>query len=347
MIFGGGGGRLKTRRLRRERFTGLLLGLLFAAGLTAETPDAGYGDHPAALALITELVEEQNFDRQELQLLFNGAQRKDSILKAIARPAEKTKPWHEYRQIFVTPTRTQQGLEFYRRYASSLMRAERAYGVPANIIAAIIGVETRYGRNKGSYRVIDALSTLAFDYPPRSSFFRRELVQYLLMTREQDLSVADLKGSYAGAMGYGQFIPSSYRAYAVDFDGDGVVDIIDNPIDAIGSVANYFKRHQWRTGEPVTAPARVADGYRRDWVNDGLKPTRTVAEFAAGMIYPQTEAPPERLATAMEFEGADGLEHWLGWHNFYVITRYNHSAMYAMSVFQLSQAIREEVARQL
>jgi membrane-bound lytic murein transglycosylase B len=148
-------------------------------------------------------------------------------------------------------------------------------------------------------------------------------------------------------MGYGQFIPSSYRAYAIDFDGDGVVDIIDNPVDAIGSVANYFKQHQWRPGDAITVPARVASGYRREWVNDGLKPKRSVAEFASGLIFPVEETSPERLATAMEFEGDDGLEHWLGWHNFYVITRYNHSAMYAMSVFQLGEAIREQIGEKL
>ena len=325
----------------------VLLSSVLALAPAAWSTEQSYGEHPAARALVAEMVAEEGFDRAELDALFNEAKRKDSILEAIARPAEKTKPWYEYRRIFVTPTRTAQGLEFYRNYAASLLRAEREYGVPAHIIAAIIGVETRYGRNKGSYRVIDALSTLAFDYPPRSRFFSGELKEYLLMTREQGLPVAKVKGSYAGAMGYGQFIPSSYRAYAIDFDGDGVADIIDNPVDAIGSVANYFKRHEWRPGDAITVPARVASGYRREWVNDGLKPKRTVAEFASGRIFPADQASPERLATAMEFEGENGLEHWLGWHNFYVITRYNHSAMYAMCVFQLGEAIREQIGEQL
>ena len=321
----------------------ILLAVFWCNSHLAWSDDPVYAGHPAAKALIDEMVTQEGFDRAELEAVFAAAERKDSILKAIARPAEKTKPWHEYRQIFVTPRRTEQGLQFYRQYAASLMRAEREYGVPTHVIAAIIGVETRYGRNKGSYRVIDALSTLAFDYPPRSKFFTSELKHYLRMTREQGLPVGELKGSYAGAMGYGQFIPSSYRAYAVDFDGDGVVDIINNPVDAIGSVANYFKQHRWQPGEPVTMAARVGDGYRSDWFNDGLKPARTVAEFATGNIFPAGDAAPEWLATGMEFDGADGLEHWLGWHNFYVITRYNHSAMYAMSVHQLSEAIAQEV----
>lgn len=302
-----------------------------------------YSGHPAAQALIEEMVRTEGFDRAELEALFAGATRKDSILEAIARPAEKTKPWHEYRDIFVTETRTQQGLEFAQRYAEPLKRAERQFGVPAEVIIAIIGVETRYGRNKGSYRVIDALSTLAFDYPPRSPFFSGELRAYLLMTREQGLPAEELKGSYAGAMGYGQFIPSSYRAYAVDFDDDGVVDILNNPIDAIGSVANYFKRHRWRSGLPVTAAATVNEGFRRDWMNEGLKPKRSLAVLATGGIFPTVEMAPDTLATAMLLEGEEGEEYWLGWHNFYVITRYNHSAMYAMAVYQLSEAIRERL----
>ena len=307
----------------------------------AASPVQAYSDNPGLSAFIDQMVAEDGFDRAELESLFAGAERKDSILKAISRPAEKTKPWYEYRQIFVTDKRTAQGLEFYKRYAASLQRAEREFGVPVDIIVAIIGVETRYGSNKGSYRVIDALSTLAFDYPKRSAFFTRELREFLLMTREQGLPPTELKGSYAGAMGYGQFIPSSYRAYAVDFDGDGVIDILNNPVDAIGSVANYFARHHWKTGAPVTVAAFVKPGYRQEWTNDGLKPQRTAAEFVAAGIFPTGEFHPDAMATAMEFELKDGLEHWIGWHNFYVITRYNHSSMYAMSVYQLSQAVGE------
>ncbi len=308
----------------------------------AEEPQS-YLNHPGAQRLIDEMVTKEGFERAPLEALFAGAHRKDSILEAIARPAEKTKPWHEYRKIFVTEDRTQQGVEFVKRYGAELRRAEREYGVPVEIIAAIIGVETRYGRHTGRYRVIDALSTLAFDYPPRSPFFSGELHAYLLMTREQSLPPAELKGSYAGAMGYGQFIPSSYRAYAVDFDHDGVTDIIGNPVDAIGSVANYFKQHQWRPGLPVVASAEISEGYRAEWANDGLKPRRSLSEFNAAGIRSTQPMAPETPATLMAFEGEDGPEYWLGWHNFYVITRYNHSAMYAMSVFQLSEAIGQRL----
>jgi membrane-bound lytic murein transglycosylase B len=242
---------------------------------------AGYADHPGALALMDELVAEEGFERGELETLLGSAERQESILKAIARPAEKTKPWHEYRQIFVTEKRTSQGREFHAQYGASLQRAEREYGVPEEIIVAIIGVETSYGRNKGSYRVLDALSTLAFDYPPRSEFFSKELRHFLILAREQQLPADELLGSYAGAMGYGQFMPSSFRAYAVDFDADGTADIWNNPVDAIGSVANYFKRHGWTPGSPVTSPARVNGNYPGDWMNDGLKPRRSIADFTA------------------------------------------------------------------
>ena len=301
-----------------------------------------YSAHPATIELVDELVAEQDFDREELLLVFAGAQRQESILKAIARPAEKSKPWYEYREIFLNDKRLEQGLEFYQEHRATLERAERETGVPAEIIVAIIGVETYYGRVAGSYRVIDALSTLAFDYPPRSKFFTSELKSYLVLTRQQGFDPLALKGSYAGAMGYGQFMPSSFLAYAVDFDGDEVADIWNNPVDAIGSVANYFKEHGWRKGETVVVAATVEGEVPEDWFVHGrknLRPEHTVAEFAAVGVEVTRELDPEALASAMKFELKNGYEYWLGLHNFYVITRYNHSAMYAMSVYELSRRV--------
>ena len=306
-----------------------------------------YGDNPAALAVIDELVAEEGFEREALLRVFTQAQRKDSILEAISRPAEKTKAWYEYRAIFLTEEREARGLAFFREHREALQRAEREMGVPAEIVVAIIGVETYYGRIAGKYRVLDALSTLAFDYPRRSPFFTSELKQYLLLTRDQGFDPADLKGSYAGAMGLGQFMPSSYRNYAIDFDGDGVIDIWNNPVDAIGSVANYFKRHGWRSGEavvfaadaPADAPAELFVQSRAD-----LKPVRSVADFAQAGVVPRQDVDRAALATAMQFELEQGYEYWLGLHNFYVITRYNHSAMYAMSVYQLSQRLARGMA---
>jgi membrane-bound lytic murein transglycosylase B len=306
-----------------------------------------YGVNPSAQVVIDELVAEEGFDREQLVEVFRQAERKDSILAAIARPAEKTKPWYEYRTIFVNDRREDQGVEFFNRYRVELARAEREFGVPAEIIVAIIGVETSYGRIAGSYRVIDALSTLAFDYPPRSPFFTSELKNFLILARDQGLDPTELMGSYAGAMGYGQFMPSSYRNYAIDFDNDDIIDIWNNPVDAIGSVANYFKQHGWRQGEIVvsaaTAAANTPDSIFARTRND-LKPTRTVAEFAADGVVARLELDPKALAIAMKFEQENGYEYWLGLHNFYVITRYNHSAMYAMSVYQLSQALAARVA---
>ncbi|MCB1675052.1 MAG: lytic murein transglycosylase B [Halioglobus sp.] len=308
-----------------------------------------YADHPAALALVDEMVREQGFDRQQLLQVFAQARRQERILEAIARPAEKTKPWYEYREIFLNRKREAQGLEFYARHRDTLLRAERETGVPAEIIVAIIGVETYYGRVAGSYRVIDALSTLAFDYPRRSDFFTGELRSYLLLTRDQGFDPLLLKGSYAGAMGYGQFMPSSFLAYAVDFDGDGIVDIWNNPVDAIGSVANYFKRHGWRAGETVVVAADVRGDVPAEWFvrsRSDLVPEHTVAAFIEAGVVPRQPVDPQALAIAMDFELERGVEYWLGLHNFYVITRYNHSAMYAMSVYQLSRRLAEGMAVQ-
>jgi membrane-bound lytic murein transglycosylase B len=306
-----------------------------------------YAVHPAAIELVDELVQEEGFDREELLQLFASAQRQESILEAIARPAEKSKPWYEYREIFLNDKRLEQGVEFYAEHRATLERAQRETGVPAEMIVAIIGVETYYGRVAGSYRVIDALSTLAFDYPPRSPFFTGELKSYLILTRQQGMDPLALKGSYAGAMGYGQFMPSSFLAYAVDFDGDEVVDIWNNPVDAIGSVANYFSRHGWRPGETVVSAATVSGEVADTWFVQSRKdlvPEHTVAEFAAAGIKATEPLDPEALATAMKFELQRGFEYWLGLHNFYVITRYNHSAMYAMCVYQLSQQLAARVS---
>ncbi len=312
----------------------LICAVLFG---TAIANADNYQGHPLADQFIDDMVVKHGFDRDYLQSLMTAATRNQSILDAIARPAEKTKEWWEYRDIFVTATRTRQGKAFLEQYHDTLIRAEQNYGVPKEIIAAIIGVETRYGRHKGSYRVLDALATLGFDYPPRAKFFRRQLEEYLVLVREQGFDATVVKGSYAGAMGYGQFIPSSYRHYAVDFDGDGVVDIINNPVDAIGSVANYFKRHGWRPGQPVTSRATVSDNVDLSVLNQGLKPKYSIAELKSKGYFPVASIDGEERAIAIKFLGDKGEEFWLGLHNFYVISRYNRSSMYSMAVYQLSQ----------
>lgn len=312
--------------------------LLIILSLNAQAE--GYGSHPAAKTFIDKMVVEHGFERAYIQQIIGGAERKQSILDAISRPAERAKPWKDYRKIFVTKTRTQQGREFLIEYADTLARAERDFGVPKEIIAAIIGVETRYGRHKGRYRVIDALATLGFDYPKRSKFFSKELEEYLLLVREQQFDAEAVKGSYAGAMGYGQFIPSSYRYYAIDFDGDGVADIINNPIDAIGSVANYFKSHGWITDGVVVVSADVSDSYDTSLANKQLKPSVTIAQAKQKGYVLTDDVPETEKVTPLRLLGEDGEEHWLGLKNFYVITRYNHSRLYAMAVYQLSEALK-------
>jgi membrane-bound lytic murein transglycosylase B len=211
------------------------------------------------------------------------------------------------------------------------------------MVVAIIGVETNYGRNMGSFQVIDALATLAFDYPPRSPFFRKELENYFLLTREQGKDPLQFKGSYAGAMGYGQFMPSSYRAYAVDFDGDGFIDIWNNTTDAIGSVANYFKRHGWQAGQPVAVRVRVADEFDSSSLNSINRPEASVAEWRKRGFAPIVSLDDAAQASALYLEGVHGDEYWLGLHNFYVITRYNRSHLYAMAAYQLSREIRTQM----
>lgn len=318
----------------------VLLLVMLSLQSVATAMASGYATHPKAEQFIERMVTEHQFDRDWLTGLLADAERKDSILEAIARPAEKTKTWGEYRDIFITQQRINQGRAFMQEQAAALQRAEKEFGVPVEIISAIIGVETRYGRNKGGYRVLDSLATLGFDYPPRGKFFSTQLEQYLLLVKEQKFDPRKVKGSYAGAMGYGQFIPSSYRHYAIDFDGDGIADIVENPVDAIGSVANYFKAHGWRPGEPVTSTGKVGANANRALADGKLKPKLTVAELQAQGFMPDRELDGDAVATAMLLEGNDGEECWIGLHNFYVITRYNHSQLYAMAVYQLSQALK-------
>ncbi|MDG1827666.1 MAG: lytic murein transglycosylase B [Luminiphilus sp.] len=288
-------------------------------------------------------VVEQGVDPTWAAALLDQAERKQSILDAISRPAEKTKPWYDYRKIFLTDKRAREGVAFAQQNAETLAKVSDQTGVPASVITAIIGVETFYGRITGSYRVIDALATLAFDYPKRSPFFTRELQNFLVLAYESGKDPLALKGSYAGAMGYGQFMPSSYRAYAVDYDGDGVADIWTNADDAIASVANYFLRHGWQPGAPVIVPANY-DGDSSEIFAGGLKPEKTVGELAEEGFAPRSATDISLVATPLRLEGSEGYEYWLCLENFYVITRYNHSAMYALSVWQLSQEIESLAA---
>ena len=294
---------------------------------------------PGVDVFITEMTSKYNFDQQQLEQLFSEVEVKESILKAISRPAEKSKPWYDYRKIFITNKRIKGGVKFWQQHADTLAAAEKQYGVPAEIIVAILGVETRYGGNVGSYRVIDALSTLAFRYPPRSKFFRSELEHFLLLTKEENKSLLDPIGSYAGAMGLGQFMPSSYRAYAVDFDGDGKRDIWTNPVDAIGSIANYLSRHGWVAGESITHKTQFSGQEVSSLIEKGYKPSLTRAELSAAGVSLQALPNGQDNIAIISLTQKKGEEYWLARQNFYAITRYNHSRMYAMAVTQLAQEI--------
>lgn len=276
------------------------------------------------------------------QAILQQASLNQDVLTAIARPWE-AKPWFEYYPIFLTERRLQQGLQFWQEHQATLARAERKYGVPAQIIVAIIGVETFYGHYLGRYSVLDALYTLAFHYPPRATFFRSELGHYLALVQEEKLAATELVGSYAGAMGFGQFISSSYRAYAVDFDGDGQRDLFTNPVDAIGSVAHYFAQHKWQAKQAIAVPAwPQANTDLTAYVSSrGQQLTHTVASLQQAGIAFTTEANAETPARLFQFEEANGnFSYWVGLPNFYAITRYNHSPLYALAVFQLSEQLR-------
>lgn len=317
--------------------TGLLMGMGVMLGACAQ--DNGHGGNAAAGEFVEYMVEEHQFDRDALNNLMREAQRKESILKAIKRPAEKVKPWHEYRKLFITGQRISDGVDFWDKNVQALKLAEQKYGVRPELIVSIIGIETHYGGNMGSYRVLDALSTLAFNYPRRADFFAKELENFLLLVREQGMDPQILKGSYAGAMGYGQFMPSSYRNYAVDFNSDGKTDIWTDPEDAIGSIANYFVEHGWKRGEAVaviTSPRANAD---LTLVNDGLEPKWTVGLFNAKGFPTTAQVSPDMAAGVFSLDTDTGKQYWLGLNNFYVLTRYNRSRLYAMAVYELAQEI--------
>jgi len=315
---------------------------LFAALILSISVAHADSDLPGISAFIAEMTEKHDFNSEELTALFAQVEVKDSILKAISRPAEKSKPWYDYRKIFITNKRIKGGVKFWQQHSETLAQAEQKYGVPAEIIIAILGVETRYGGNVGSYRVVDALSTLAFRYPPRSPFFRSELEHFLILTRDENMSILDPIGSYAGAMGLGQFMPSSYREYAVDFDGDSQRDIWTNPVDAIGSIANYLSRHGWVAGDSIVHKTELTGQEPSSLVEKGYKPSLTRDTLRAEGVSLATLPSGDDAIALISLTQRKGEEYWLARQNFYVITRYNHSRMYAMAVTQLADEIQKE-----
>ena len=293
-------------------------------------------DRPDVQVFIETMVTEHDYDREMLRNI---------LQQAISKPAEKTLTWVDYRPIFMTKERVQAGTAFWRENRATLDKVSSDTGVPIEIIVGIIGVETYFGRITGGHRVLDALATLSFAYPPRSKFFRRELEQFLLLVREEDMQATDAIGSYAGAMGRPQFMPSSYRAYAVDSTGDGKRDIWNDWTDVAGSIANYFVEHGWKTGEEVIAQATTGTNWSGFTPKNILKPEDTVDSLSKKGVMFSTNLPNDDTAQLITLDGENGSEYWVGFHNFFVITRYNHSAMYALAVHQLGQEIALEVGQ--
>ena len=322
----------------------LLIPILFLVSLfISSIAQAEIKDQVALDKFINKMVEQHQFDRAELVTLFQSVEIKPKIIAAMTRPAEGM-PWYKYRKIFMRDSRIQGGVKFWQDNQQSLAKMQQVHGIPAEIIVAIIGVETLYGERTGGHRVIDALATLGFDYPKRSTFFLSELENFLLLCREEKMNPLEPVGSYAGAMGMPQFMPSSYRHFAADFEGDAKRDIWNNPADAIASVANYFAKHHWQAGKDIAFPVTATGDQCKQALSKGLKPDIKAAQLRALSVkLPETIADDE-LLKLLSFEQENGHDLWVGLENFYVITRYNHSPLYALAVFQLSQAVKQQYA---
>lgn len=326
----------------RRVLLALLLAALAALARAEEDEPLAYAQREDVQAFIRDLVARHAFDAEELALVFSRAQREDAVLAAMRAQPRQADSWEAYRALFVSERHVRAGLEYWKAHRAALARARAEYGVPEEIVVAIIGVETFYGRNTGRWRVIDALATLAFDYPPRARFFRSELESYLLFARELQLDVFSVKGSYAGAIGIPQFMPGSYLRYAVDFDSDGRIDLRDNPVDAIGSVANFLRRHGWRAGAPVQRGARVNGEVPPALLASNAQPRNTLEELRLAGVEPRgAPLPGETRVTLLKLETPERpADYRIGLHNLYVLTRYNRALFYALSVADLAEALR-------
>jgi membrane-bound lytic murein transglycosylase B len=329
-----------VRALTGLKYLCLFALLLFAGCERAAALDVKRRD---VKEFIAHMAGTTSFKKRQLRKLLKSAQSQPAIIDAMDRPAEKAKPWFEYRPIFVTERRIREGVDFWTAHRQALDQASVRSGVAPEYLAAILGVETYYGRLTGSYRVLDALATLAFDYPARKTFFRDELEQFLLLSRDAKLDPLSVKGSYAGAMGAPQFMPSNYRRYAIDADADGHIDLWTNWADVCASVGNYLKEHGWNAGEPVLSEASVDTGKEQDLDGRKLALSETVESLHTKGVNFDSSLAADAPALLIAADEADGV-HWrVGYNNFYVLTRYNHSALYAMAVYELAAAVKQRV----
>ena len=332
---------------RRASFGRWIVAVVLAATAWGTAGAEDYLSRPDVRRFALDFAERNAWPSADLFAILAKARRQASVLRAMQTPAEAPRrSWQAYRSIFLTPQRIEAGLRFREANAATLARASNTYGIPQEIILAIIGVETVYGRNTGAYRVLDALATLAFDFPERGDYFRYELEQYLLHVREEGLDPLSVRGSYAGAIGIPQFMPGSYRRFAVDFDGDGHRDLRGSPTDAIGSVANFLREHGWRPGEPIAARAQPVGDAFTSLVDGGVKPALRTGDLPALGLVPVDPAPPDLQCAIIELATpGQPSEYHLGFENFFVLTRYNRSSFYATAVLELAQAITDEARR--
>jgi membrane-bound lytic murein transglycosylase B len=326
----------------QPRFKALLLATVVLAA-SANSAPAFDTRRPDIRDFIDQVADQYSFKKRALRKLLAAAQYQPAILEAMDRPAEKAKMWYEYRPIFLSERRIREGAEFWLAHRQDLDSASISSGVAPEYLAAILGVETYYGRQTGNYRVLDALATLAFDYPPRAKFFREELEQFILLTRDLKMNPLAVKGSYAGAMGAPQFMPSNYRRYAVDASEDGRIDLWNNWPDVCASIGNYLKEHGWNPGEPVLSEATAKPDMAADLDGRKLDLSETVGSLKDKGVSFDSPLPADAPALLIAADEPDGV-HWrVGYNNFYVITRYNHSPLYAMAVYELAAAIRQRV----
>ena len=312
--------------------------ILLIAFLTSQSIYSDYSVKDETIEFIDYMVQKHGYEKSNLESIFQRAEYQEKVVRIMNRQPEGTMTWERYREIMVNESRISAGKEFIRSHKQDLKRAEKIYGVPAEIIASILGIETRYGRIKGNIRVIDSLSTLAFDYPRRSKFFKIQLEEFLLLSKEENFNPEEIEGSIAGAMGYGQFMPDSYRDYAVDFDNDGVRDILNNPVDAIGSVANFLnKKGKWKPNAPIAIRAKAINEIKE--IKSSFKPYMTSMELEKIGLVASEGIPGNLKFVPISLDLEDGYEYWLGFDNYHSLSRYNRSKLYVMAVFEFSNSL--------